>query len=96
MKTLESIIEKEIRARIDDNEICKELVVSASGDPEGYDAAVELATEITEKIIRNNFDMIIELAVGFEPEEEEEEAIEQPFSENVAEEDQDMLRFLME
>lgn len=97
MKTLDSIIEKEIRARINENETCKSLAVSASGDPEGYDGIIAAAAEICETIIRNNFDMIIELATGSSYEEEEPEApVETSFTENIAEEDQDMLRFLME
>lgn len=104
MKTIESIVDKEIRSRMDENELYKDLILTATSEPDVYDEVVSEASAIIEMLIKNNFDFIIELAAGYEGEDPEgnteetdtEEAEADIFNTEVAEEDQEMLRYIME
>ena len=54
MKTLSSIIEKEIRNNLDEIEICNDLVVSSSENPKLYDGIISLAEAMVEDLIKIN------------------------------------------
>ena len=96
MKTLESIIEQEVRAHVDDIKLCNDLVVAGTENPDTYDGIVSIAAEITEGLIKTNFKYIIAVASKeyeyTEPEEEELEQIE--VDTNVSDEDKEMLAFI--
>ena len=96
MKTIDSIIDKEIRARVSEDALCEELVLSASQDPEGYDSIIEAAAETAEQMIKNNFALILGYAAGKPAEEEPETEETGEISLGVvAEEDREMLDFIM-
>lgn len=96
MKTLDAIIEKEIRNQIDDLTICQELITVASQDPQSYDKVIQRASAIAEDILILNFEYIIRLAAleddAEESEDEPEVSAEKIY--NISAEDEDMLKFI--
>ena len=96
MKTLDAIIEKEIRNRIDDLTICQELITVASQDPQSYDKVIQRASAIAEDILILNFEYIIRLAALEDDEEESEDEPEVSAEKiyNISAEDEDMLKFI--
>lgn len=96
MKTLDAIIEKEIRNRIDDLAICQELITVASQDPQSYDKVIQRASAIAEDILTLNFEYIIRLAAleddAEESEDEPEVSAEKIYT--ISAEDEDMLKFI--
>lgn len=98
MKTLHSVIEQELKRHIDDIEICSDIVVSGTENPDLYDGITLFAADLAEDFIRTNFKYIIQAAYdnyGQEDETEEEENLEQvEVDTNVSEEDSEMLAFI--
>ena len=96
MKTLSSIIEKEIRNNLDEIEICNDLVVSSSENPKLYDGIISLAEAMVEDLIKINFRYLIGMAYqNYEPTEEPPEELEKvEVNTDIANEDDAMLRYI--
>lgn len=97
MRTIETIVEKEIRSHIDSSDLCQEIVMAGTKDPKSYDAVIESACRIVEDLIKINFEYIITLAsLEDEVEEDDEEELPTAASHlmNISSEDEDMLRFI--
>lgn len=95
MRTIEAIVEKEIRTHIDDIELCQNIVIEGTKDPALYDEIINNAGKVVEAFIKNNIEFIATLATIQDDEEEEPEGDTQPIL-NIAQEDEDMLRFIEE
>ena len=93
MRTLEAVIEKEVRSHVDESELCQSLVMEGTKDPGLYDDIINKAGKIVEELIRNNLEFIINLAAIEEDDEEEEFEETRPIT-NISTEDEEMLRFI--
>lgn len=93
MRTIETIIEKEIKAHIDDSELCQAIIMEGTKDPKVYDDMIEKACRVTERLIKTNFESIISLATLEDNTEEEEPTSIQEIV-YATEEDEEMLRFI--
>lgn len=96
MKTLESIIEREIRAHIDDNRICQELLTEGLTDTQAYDAIINNACIVAERFIVSNFEDLLKLATIEEEPEEDAEELKVPSEKlyAISDEDEEMLKFI--
>lgn len=98
MKTLYTVIEQELKRHIDDLEICSDIVVAGTENPDLYDGIISYAADLAEDVIKTNFKYIIQVAHKDYDQEvpvEEDDHLEQvDVDTNVSEEDSEMLAFI--
>lgn len=103
MKTLETIIEQEIKRHIDDLEVCSDIIAAGTEDPNRYDSIITYASDLAEDIIRTNIKYILHVAHNEYDEmtqmeednpEQEDTDIDIEIDKNISEEDLEMLRFI--